>query len=352
MRTGLASIVFAAVVSATASLALADYVKIDGFGYDNVIIKGVQEGKLLVLVGPKSETHAFSKVDEVRIEDVPALAEAEKAYANKEYKKAGQSYITAMNRTNNRGLQQVIMARAIPALEADGRFNDAVKYFLEVYQAHPTEAAWDLRPTKLPAKGSNMLAEAARMIESKLNIPALKAETPQKNLKMFLLEIYQKAGNDAKAAALAKELGASLPETPTAGSNDTRTTTPAAPESIQVADGATTRDVDAAIAAKDYAKAVALADSALRTAQGETAAALYMAKARALAADKKPDDAALAYLRIYAHYPSSPLAPAALLNAANIQKEQKREDAAKRLYREIVEKYPNSQQAQAARKAS
>jgi len=73
-----------------------------------------------------------------------------------------------------------------------------------------------------------------------------------------------------------------------------------------------------------------------------------MMEAQAYEALNKADEAALAYLRVAVHYPNHSQAPVALLAAADLVKKTNPEGA-RRLYKEIVDKYPNSPAALKAR---
>lgn len=326
---------------ALAGVARADSFKHDGFTYKDVRINGFKDGAMSATVGSAERQYELSKVESLNLVDSPKFNAAEDA--RKDPKKASALYLDAIKSINRKDIKLLAQARAISVLEADGKYLDAVTNFLDVYRAAPTGVTWELHPQTLPAAGSTLLKDSARKITEKL--PAFaKSTDATKNLKTLLLEIYTRA-NDPKAAPLAKELnvGIAAVETPVAGAGSTPDPAP----SVGAGD---LSSVEGAVQAKKFDDAIAQADTLLATASGDAAIKLFQLKAQAYLGLSKQEDAALSLLRIALHYPNSPAAPVALFQAADIQKKLKQDVAANRLYKEIVDKYPNSPQALTAKK--
>ncbi len=341
------SIITGAILS-TAGLASADSFKYDGLGYKDVKVVGLKDGQMTAALASGERTFEISKLEEISIDGMQKFTDAEAARKNPA--KAAALYIDAIRTINRKEIHLLAEARSIVPLDASGKWLDAVTNFLDVYAYGPTPEAWELRPKNLPASGSKLLGESADRINSRLS--SFKSTDALKNLKTFLLEIYTKA-NDPRAAKLAAELGSGTVETvPTTGAATPQTptqetptnTTPAATGSEDVS------AVDAAIKARKYDDAIALADNLLASATGEPAITLFELKARAYQAQNKLNDASLALMRIAVFYPTNARASAALLQAADLQAQLKNQDAAKRLYKEVVDKYPNSPSGQSARK--
>jgi len=325
------------VVFSAGGTVLADTAVIEKMSYPNVTVK-LQDGKVVISGAGRDTSYDLGKVDSLIIERQDRFNDAEAAMTAGDYKKAAVAYGDAIGKINAKEVKLLAKARAIKACDEDGRWVEAVRYFLEVYASAPNASIWALRPAKMPEGGSKLLGESANMVSLKVNDPAFKAADAQKNLKVWLLEIYTKA-NDSRATALAQQLS---------GTSDAVQEKPA-----EAAGSAVSIDlggIDAAFAAKKYEDVVRIADAALdHGAVGEGAVKLFMVKGDALKALGKNDEACLAYLRIAAHYPANGQCATALLAAANLEKE-KQPDAAKALYMDIVRKYPHSLQAAEAKK--
>ncbi len=339
-RPLLTSLLAAGLLSLTA-LAHADSFINDGIKYSDARIVGLKDGHLNAIVGNNERQYPLLKIELIAITNNANNAKFTDAEAARsDSKKAVALYNEALRLANGKEMKLLIQARLIAPLDAEGKWSDAVSTFLDVYAAAPTDAAWELRPKNLPAAKSTLLDDSVKKITARIN--TFKDTTAQRNLKILLLDIYTK-NSDPKAAALAKELGLGTPELPTTTANTaTVAVTPNA--------GADLAAAEAAYNAKKYDDAIKSADAALETATGDAAIKLYNLKAGSYLAQDKLEEAALSYLRITVHYSTTTAAPTALLQAADIEKKLKHDDAAKRLYKEIVEKYPSSPAALQARK--
>jgi TolA-binding protein len=116
--------------------------------------------------------------------------------------------------------------------------------------------------------------------------------------------------------------------------------------------------IAAALARKEYQPAMTeihMNRPLFADAASQAQALFYLAQAEEGLAAPKNDpqswqDVALAYMRIVAHFPASPLAPQALLKVAHIEKQQLNDPAAARsLYEQIAAQYPNDPAAAAAK---
>jgi TolA-binding protein len=107
------------------------------------------------------------------------------------------------------------------------------------------------------------------------------------------------------------------------------------------------RAIDAALKTGNFAAAATQADALLATATGEPAAQAFASKARALEGQEQWEAAAAAWLRIPAHYPASPGAPAALLRASELARKLNHTQAAQALTDELRTQYPESKEAAA-----
>ncbi len=322
--------------------ASADTIIFDGFKYDNVEITDYKDGGLVGVSSAGEKLYPFRSLDLVQLEGQETFNKAEAARKSKDWTTAGEMYSNALKDIRPK-FKKVVEARAIAAFDINGKFPEAMKAFLDIYAASPTAGTYALRPMKLPDAASQSLATAASMINNSLRDKAFNTAVAQQNLKSMLLEIYTQAG-DPKATALAAELGVGGPAAVAVvaaaapGKN-----VPAAEPTLDLS------AIDQALAAKRYDAVIQKADAMLPTADDESAIRLYLAQAQAYVALQKPEEAQAAYLRIAIHYPQNRAqAPRALLAAAELQS-RTNPDGAKRLYREILEKYPDSPEALKAR---
>lgn len=323
---------------ALAAAGRADSGRLDGG--PSVAIVGVRDGQVVWRdASGKEASRELAKVNIVELEGQALFNQAEQAFAQGKAKGAAKLYGDALKRINDRDLQALAKARAIRALAEAGEFDKAVGYFWELYAAAPSEGTFGLRPQKLPEAGSKLLVEAGAFLASKQADAGLRTPESVRRIKLFLLEIYEQAG-DPKAGELARELAGLGAATQAGGGKADAASVPA--EVMEA--------VEKAWRQKAYEQTVALADAALKTARGQEAIRLYTLKARGYAGVGKRDEAVGAYLRIATEYPQEELQAAeSLYQAAALLEEGQKPEEARRLYQEIVEKYPHSTRAAGAR---
>ena len=215
-------------------------------------VNGYRNGGLSVTVKAGERVFELSKVKWIELDAAPKMRQAEELRA-KDPRGALALYRDAIRALNDPDLKQLAEVRAIPVAEADGKWIDAVTYFLDLYKAQPTADVWKLRPTKFPAAGSTMMAESAALIEKRL--PGFDSDEAKRNLKTFELEIYTKS-NDPRAEALARELSG-VPQD--AGEAGAKKSDEAAPLTVE----GTVAPIFAAVKNKDFDGAVKQVDEKL-----------------------------------------------------------------------------------------
>lgn len=323
-----------AIAAAVAPLAVrADELMSDGLRYSNVTVLGLKGDKLAVNTPGGEKAFELAKISWITIDKTPQFNQAEAA-RDDDAKKSAAFYRTALQQEmTGKALRPLGQIRAVAPTAADGRYTEAMTLFLTVYQQVPTAAIWNLRPAPIPAAPSSMLGESADLIEKKL--PSFTSDEAKHNLQLLQVDLYTKAGDTKNAARIAGLLN---------GTPDDKTTGSAAPveSAITTADLAPIED---ALKNGKNDTAIELIDKLLPRADNEGAARLYVARARALAAGQKPELAIAAYLRVPIFYPTSNLAPTALLAAAQMQDQLKHPDEAQRLRKEITDKYADSPEA-------
>lgn len=301
-------------------------------------VHGMRDGKLWMTIESGPRLYEWDEVQALTLESTARFGEAEAARTT-DVKKAAAFYKEAIRSLNDPPMKLLAQYRAIAPTDADGKWTEAVGYFLEVYAAMPTEAVWKARPTRLPPAESSMLRESNERIEAALK--NFKSEEARKNLKHLQLDILTRAGATEAAQRLAREIATGVVEE----------VAPATPRAIDPAAqaSAAVMAVEEAIRTRDFATAVKRADGLLGIATGEQAVQVFLLKARALEEQNQLDLATAALLRVVAHYPSSPAAPGALLRAAELQKRANHPEAAKVLLAEIMTQYPESREAAVAK---
>lgn len=302
-------------------------------------------GRVIARVGDDAKSFPLADVERVEITGLNKLAEAEEARAQKDWPRANALYVEA-GRSTSKAVQMLAQARLIRVLDERGQWSDAVKTFLKIYATEPGDAAWSLRPANLPEESSVMLPESARQVEAAMQLPALQTVPAQRHMKQLLVDIYLQM-NDARAAKLAHQLQEGVDSGPAAPASAAGK--PAESPAATSAPAEKTTGLDAAIkqaeellAQKKYPEALAALDAAADKADGAAAAQLAVLRGDALAAAGQNDDALMAYIRVPGMADSETWGGAALLKAADLQKKLGRDEAAARLYREVIDKYPDT----------
>ncbi len=322
--------------------ALADSITIAGNAYDGTLI-GIRDGQIAIRIKGTERRYDLSQLQHLTVDGVAALDDPPAARTS-DPKAAAQHYKQAIAAINDPEVKRLAEFRAIDPTDADGRWTEAVQLFLDVYHAHPDAAVWQGRPTHMPAAGSRMLADSEDAVSAALKIAANNDE--RKNLQSWLLDIYTRAGDTGAAARLATEMKTGIPTEPHAPPQNEN-----APPNIT----AKIAEIQAQFQSRQFAAALPNATAALiGNAQspaptGETQAQLFALQARALEGLNQPEDAAAAWLRIPAHDPTSPAVPAALLNAARVEKNLGHPTEAAAILEELTTDFPNSPEAAAAK---
>ena len=343
MRVSYAGLFVAAGLMACTQNLRADSFLSDGMPYTGTI-NGIRNGKLSMTIRGVERQYELDQVKAIALDSVPKFVEAE-GVRSEDPKRASALYRQLIPGINKAEIRQLAEWRAVEPTDKDGRWVEAVTLFLDVYPANPAEALWNGRPTHFPAAGSSMLTESADKVAAAVKVA--KSEEAKKNLKTYLVEIYTRAGDTQAAQRVAKELTTGVVEDSAASTGGTASTARPSASSAAVSGGIAR--VEDALNGRQFDAAIAQIDALLPGAGGDQAVQLFVLKARACEGQGKLEDAAAVLLRVPAHYPSNPVAPGALLRAAALLRRLDRPDAAKNIYREIIERYPDSPEATAAR---
>lgn len=314
--------------------ARADSVNANGFKYQHAEVRQYKNGSIQVLINGNTKRFALAKVKQLTITGDGSFNRAEAAAVAGQWKNAYRAYHRAIAHSSSKRIRMVMEVRAIPAADKSGHWTQALRYFIRVYKKDPSAATQTLWPARLPGARSKALAQGVTALQSALASSALQGPAQQKALKFFLLQVYNQKGS-SKAGGLAHTLVGHVP--------------PALKMNVanqQPVSGAASRAIagaQQAMAGKNYAKVITLANSALPSAQGFQAAALYNYRAAALGAQNHFRQAALSYLRVVFNFPRTRLAPNALYQAAEIiQTRLHHPKRAAVLFKQLKTLYPKS----------
>lgn len=341
---------FVFVALAATTIARADSVWISSAGQPlelkNVTVTGIADGKLQFTSSGRASSRDVQQVARLALDSEPTLTAAETAYAAGQFDAATDAYRKTMETSAKPCVKLYAAEKLVMAAQAAKRFDAAAQAYIAVAIADPTVASV-YKPT-MPAGKSTFITTAIADVNNALADPKLTA--PQKQaLQSFLLDL-QRAGGDQQAAT--QTLGAMLQSGASADPNA------AAALAKMKLDAAA-----AALAAKDFAKAKTEIESNRHVfveAKDQAQALFDLAEAQAGIAQQKANDAnawkdaALAYMRVVAHFPdgaTSALAAQSLLKTAQIEQKLNDREAARLLYQQIATQYPSDPSAAAAKDA-
>jgi hypothetical protein len=302
-------------------------------------------GDRLVYRAPTGPEVSRAAVDVVRIEtpDAPAFSAGELAFAERRLDDAVDAYARAARTPDERPwLRQRGAMRLLQAAGATRRFDAAVDAFVALARVNPG-AARELRPA-LPEARSTFLDTALGRLGVALRDASL-GDAQREPLLLFQLDI---AGVRKDVPLTIRTLQHLL-----LSSNPD--------ERVRAVAGKIVEDrlksATALLARSDDQAALAQLTpvEALVTEPEQQARALYLlAECRGAAAARSRDAqasarAAVAYLRLVAHFPDAPLAGDAMLKAADLQQAAGDRAGAARLYGQFAAKYPGHAEAGKAR---
>jgi TolA-binding protein len=184
----------------------------------------------------------------------------------------------------------------------------------------------------------------------------------KRTLYPYLIELYTKMGDTQKASAALGELKALAPAQNTSaipgiGTPEPDNSANAAMAKAAEADIALTNATNS-LASHDYAKVISNINdhSASFVDPDRQAKALYLlaeAKAATATTPEAWEEAALAYMRVVAHFKSQPNGPAAdaLYKTGTIEEKLNKPGEAKLIYNQVINEYKNSKAAEDAKAA-
>ncbi|MCS7034755.1 MAG: tetratricopeptide repeat protein [Phycisphaerae bacterium] len=316
--------------------------------FNNVRITRVEAGALFFLVAGNETSRELSRVARISVDDEPVLNQAEEAFAAGNFDAAVDAYERVSRSSARAWVREWSTNRLVEASNRSGRFDAASAAYVALVLKDPSAAA-NARP-KLPPSGSTYLDTAVSQVNAALSGARL-TDAQRAALLTYLIELHAARKDEpaaSRASQMLEEVLARDPNNPAAGRALAR-------RKLQAA--------SSLLAQKQFDRAIVEieSDRSVFTDPKEQVEALYLlAEARAGQALKSRDrtqlqDAALAYLRVVAHFKDGeppPQVPLALLGAAALCQELGDSRGAARLYQQVIDGYPNQADAvSAAREA-
>jgi len=314
--------------------------------FEQIKVVRVDQETIVFRTTASEATWPISKVARLAIDDEKLLTAAERARSDGQWDVATDSYARTLSSTDKPWLKDWAALRLLECGEHSGRFDMAVTAYVALAMRWPGYALG--HKPKLPAAGSTFLDMGASEIQSALG--SAKTDEQQQALLWLLLDIYRAKNDTGKSAEVARKISSlKVASTPAAGGGDA---------------GALLADLKLnsaklAVEQGNFSKAIAEVESAKASfsdSNHQAEALFCIARARQGMAEQAKTgesykDAALAYLRVVAHFrevASTPHVAESMVAAGSIMERLNDRAAALRLYQEVVSRYNNAPAAVAA----
>ena len=374
-RTSVIVLLVLAAMATVARVARADTLWIGGAagGGGGIEMKGVQvqevrDGKILFATSSGSAgARDVKQISRVMADNEPALNAGEEALAKNQLDVATENFRKALTSSGKEWIKVWAAQRLTQAAPRANRFDAAASGYIALLVRDPVRAG-EFKPA-LPSGQSTFITSALNEATAALATPNL-APAAKEALSAFVGELQQARGAPAGAGGAAAPAGAP-PTAPGAagagGQTSVMNAQPAGPPPQSVAAAAADaaasaanqklarQELEAANAAlerKDYPAAIneIRSNAKIFTEPRDQAQALYfIAEAQTGIARAKNDvpswqDAALAYMRVVAHFrdapPAGPFVARSMLKAAQIQETVRDPAAARALYEQLAKEFP------------
>ena len=315
-----------------------------GSEFKDVRILRVDQGSLVYLSGGNERTREIDRIYKINVTDDPALNDAETAFIESKFSLAVDGYQRVI-RSQQEWKRKYALPRLIAAAQQSGRFDAGVTAYLILLRTEGQQAS-GAKPQIATNTGAGMLEAAAKEIDQTLTQLSA-TDLLRQPLLSLLLDIHR-ARNDAPAIAKTLEQLVQLVGTD-AGSN---------PEMQGMLAAVRLDQAQVAFDQKNFAQVKKLLDEVgplLSEPQQQIRALDLLARSAESQAGNdsvKLKDAALAYLRIVAHFTTEEEREPrdlALLAAATCLDKAGDFESAKTLLTQILTQAPESSQAVAAR---
>ena len=337
-------------VGASAAKALKrDNMKIEGMTAEGLTFRSASADRA-------AEPKPLKEIARIQVDSEPALTAAEVAYSTEKWDDAVRGYQKVLTTSRTDWVKYFATQRLVVAAEKSGKFAAAAGAYAALVQRDPKAAA-EAKP-EIPSGAKPELPGAINAVKAALGDGKLKAA--QKDaLQAFLAELYIANGQLKDAEAIGNKTATTAAPAPavTRGGDDEPPAPPAPPAANRGQVDLKLQLAVAAIKQKKYQEAIDSIDSvaaSLTEPQQQAEALFSLAEAKAgLAGDDpaKLKDAALAYMRVVAHFKSQPDAPhvsESLLKAGGVLEQAKMLPDALAAYQAVETDYKETPHAKEA----
>jgi TolA-binding protein len=312
----------------------------------DVQIRGISDGKLLFRTASGNDSdREFAQIARIRIDAAPVMNQAEDAFVSQQWDSATDLYQKALASATTDWLKAWAGQRLVIAGQKSNRFDAAAEGYIALLQADPSSAK-GLHLT-MPDSHSTYLASALQSVKQALASPDLN-DAQRQGLMSFQLDLQRASGDESAASATMTRMlqsGGLTASDPAAAAQLAR---------LKLQQAAMQLDRG------DFAGATSTirSSSAIFTEPRDQAEALYYlaeVQSGVSSIQKTPqamEDAAIAYMRVVAHFKDAPGAPfvaLSLIKTAQIEQKLHHPNAAKELYEQVIQKYPNDPSVATAR---
>ena len=338
------------VVLGLAASAVADTIWIGTLGVGQPLetpadVIGIERGELIYRLYGNRTSKPLERIVRIAVDGQDEFNRAEEAFFVGEWADAAGAYDKVVRRASEDWVRRRAAERLVMAAASAGQFDRATEGYVTLADLDAT-AAVGREPEiagDVPAEQLRAAAAAVRKA-----VDAVGAEQ-KKTLLAFLLQIQNKLGDVEAAGRTVEQLGELLGDAvpADAGEADRRlfaeTTLGRARLAMSRGEYGAARQIvdgggDLFVDPQQQSDALMLlADVQAATGDGSRAAAF---------------DAALAYMKIVAHFkrvPGSPNVAEALVRVAELHRDAGEPEAAERVLRQVVEEYPTTAAAERAR---
>lgn len=331
-------------VGATAAKALErKNMKIEGITADGLLFRSQSAGRT-------AEPKPLKEIARIEVDNEPVLNTAEVAFAASKWDEAATNYQRVISTSRTEWVKHFATLRLIVAAEKSGKFSAAAGAYAALAARDP-DAAERVKP-EIPKNSKAELPGAINAVKAALGDSKLKP-AQKVTLEAFLAELYIANGQLKDAEAIGAKT-ATAAATPTRKTDNNATPAPAfdrgqADLKLQLA--------VAAVKQKKYQEAIDNIESvasALTEPEQQADALFTIAEAKAGLAGNdstKLKDAALAYMRVVAHFKNEPNAPhvsEALYKAGEVLEQAKLFPDALAAYQAVETEYKQSPRAKDA----
>ena len=319
------------IVAGVAAGTFADTIKIERLAYPGVTILGLQQGQVFYSVRGTEQEVSLSRVTAIELDRYPAYAEAAEQIEAGEPASAAMKLQALKSEVRERRLKPLVQAKFVEALDAAGRFDQAVKEWVELATQDNSDEILRLMPDNLPADEADR-KQAADTVEQRIRL--LRDPLVKRSLQQLREQLLAEPEPEAPG------------EAPTTASPSVDT---GADEGVEI-DLATRGDpISDLIKAGKFEEALEKIESGLDR-RGASLTRLLYQRGVTQAALGRDKDAALSFMRVVIHFsPRSQWYVPALIEAGKGMRRLGKPEHARTLWSEAVAQGDDQQEQQAQR---